>query len=84
MFDDFMQNDFSDLNLNQAQQDAMLHAQNQAMDEATRALHEAGHRLPEPQQQAPSLMPASGPGSAAARLGLRVQMLLKHLLNDSV
>ena len=36
MFDDFMHNDFSDLNLN-PQQDAMLHAQNQAMEQSARA-----------------------------------------------
>ena len=34
MFDDFMNNDFSNMSINQAQQDAMLHAHNQAMGQA--------------------------------------------------
>ena len=41
MFDDFIHNDFSDLNLNHAHQDAILHAQNQAMEQATRAQKDA-------------------------------------------
>ena len=37
MFDDFMHNDFPEMHIHQAQQDAMLHAQNQAMDQVMRA-----------------------------------------------
>ena len=41
MFDDFMQNDFLEMHLNQAHQDAMLHAQNQAMQQTIGAQHRA-------------------------------------------
>ena len=55
MFDDFMHNDFPEMHLNQAHQDAMLHAQNQTMQQVKRVQQGADHRQPEPQPRPPSL-----------------------------
>jgi len=41
MFDDFIHNDFANMSLTQDQQDAMLHAQNQAMEQAARVQKDA-------------------------------------------
>jgi hypothetical protein len=59
MFDDFMHNDFPEMHLNQAHHDAMLHAQNQAMDQA--AQQATGGRMQADQQnQPPHPIPFAG------------------------
>jgi hypothetical protein len=87
MFDDFMQNDFSDLNLNQAHQDAMLHAQNQAMDQAMRA-QQARQMADDSVQaiqhhgvlaEAPQPVLATGLGEAAVNLALLFQTALEKV-----
>ena len=79
MFDDFMHNDFPDLNLNHAQQDAMLHAQNRAMEQAARAQVEAAANQTETQSQMTETMPLAGASDAATHSNLLLQVALKRL-----
>ena len=80
MFDDFMQNDFPEMHLNQIHQDAMLHAQNQAMQQAERVQQAADHRPPEPQPQTPEPLPSTVMKDAAMNWGLLLQHILAGLL----
>ena len=75
MFDDFMHNDFPEMHLNQAQQDAMLHAQNQAMQQTVRAQQEAEHRPPEPQPRTPEPISPTGTQNAAMNLHFLLRIL---------
>ena len=77
MFDDFMHNDFPEMHLNQAHQDAMLHAQNQAMNQA--AQQGAFHRPPEPQPRPPEPIPPAGTQNAAMNFRLLLQAVTKRL-----
>ncbi len=79
MFDDFMHNDFPEMHLNQAHQDAMLHAQNRAMNQAARAQQEAVDDLPKSLHQAYESMPIIRQGNTAMNLKLMLQLLLKQL-----
>ena len=79
MFDDFMHNDFPEMHLNQAQQDAMLHAQNQAMQQA--AQQATGGRMQAGQQnQPPQPIPFAGLRNTAMNIGLFIQTALDGLL----
>ena len=83
MFDDFMQNDFPEMHLNQIHQDAMLHAQNRATDQAMRAQQEAAHGMPALKPQAPSPVPSTRAEDEAMNLGLLFQTAIAWLLNPT-
>ena len=79
MFDDFMHNDFPEIHLNQTHQDAMLHAQNQAMNQA--AQQATGGRMQTNQQnQPPQPIPFAGLRNTAMNIGLFIQAALDGLL----
>ena len=80
MFDDFMHNDFPEMHLNQAQQDAMLHAQNQAMNQAMRAQREAARGTAVLKPQAPETISTLDTGNATTGLGMFVQVIVEKLL----
>ena len=75
MFDDFMHNDFPEMNIHQANQNAMQHAQNQAMNQA--AHQGAFHRPPEPQPHTPEPIPPAGTQNAAMNFRLLLQAVTK-------
>ena len=81
MFDDFMHNDFTEMHHNQAHQDAMLHAQNQAMQQA--AQQATGGRMQADQQnQPPQPIPFAGLRNTAMSIGLLIQTALSGLLRE--
>ena len=82
MFDDFMHNDFPEMHLNQTHQDAMLHAQNQAMQQAARAQREAARGMPVLKPQTPEPVPSSSKEDGAMNLGL-FQTAIAWLLNPA-
>jgi len=79
MFDDFMHNDFPEMHLNQAHQDAMLHAQNQAMNQAAQQAT-GGRMQADPQNQPPQPIPFAGLRNTAMNIGLFIQTALNGLL----
>lgn len=79
MLDDFMHNNLPDLNLNQAHQDAILHAQNQSAGQAMRAQQEAAGTLPTEQPHTPEPILPAGVGDAAMNLGLLVKIALEKM-----
>ena len=81
MFDDFMHNNFPEMHIHQAHQDAMLHAQNQAMDQATGTQREAAHGMPALKPQAPEPVPPAGPGNATINFGLLLETALLRILS---
>ena len=81
MFDDFMHNDFPEMHLNQAQQDAMLYAQNQAMQQAAQQAT-GGRMQADPQNQPPQPIPFAGLRNAAVNIGLFIQTVLDGLLRE--
>ena len=79
MFDDFIHNDFPEMHLNQAHQDAMLHAQNQAMQQT--AQQATGGRMQTDQQnQPPQPISSAGLRNTAMNIGLFIQTALDGLL----
>ena len=79
MFDDFMHNDFPEMHIHQAHQDAMLHAQNRAMNQA--AQQATGDRMQADQQnQPPQPIPFAGLRNTAMNIGLFIQTALDGLL----
>jgi hypothetical protein len=79
MFDDFMQNDFPEMHLNQANQDAMLQAQHQAMQQT--AQQATGDRMQADQQNQPQQpIPFAGLRNTAMSIGLFIQSVLDGLL----
>ena len=78
MFDDFMHNDFPEMHIHQAHQDAMLHAQNQAMHQAVQQA--TGMMQAEQQNQPPQPIPFAGLRNTAMNMGLSIQTALDGLL----
>ena len=81
MFDDFMHDDFPEMHLNQTHQDAMLHAQNQAMQQAAAQQATGGMMQAEQQNQPPQPIPFAGLHNAAMNIGLFIQTALDGLLH---
>ena len=75
MFDDFMHNNFPEMHIHQAHQDAMLHAQNQAMQQAIRTQNDSLHE-PAKLLQAPSLATVV---NCTMNLGLIVQIMIERI-----
>ena len=79
MFDDFMHNNFPDMNFNQAQQDAMLHSQNLAMEQTAQ-------QTPSNKVQTkssidpPQLILFANLHNVAANIGLSIQTILEKIL----
>jgi len=79
MFDDFMHNDFTEMHINQAHQDAMLHAQNQAMNQAMGTQGGATRDMPIPNPQAPEPVPPTGIVNAAMSLRMLIQVAVEKM-----
>ena len=82
MFDDFMHNDFPEMHLNQTHQDAMLHAQNQAMQQAAAQQATGGRMQAEQQNQPPQPIPFAGLRNTAMNIELFIQTALGGLLRE--
>ena len=80
MFDDFMHNAFPDMHFQQPHQDAMLHAQGQAMNQAARAQQDIDCAISNGHPQAPQPVPPAGVGNAAVNIGMLVQSMIEKLL----
>ena len=84
MFDDFMHNDFPEMHLNQVHQDAMLHAQNQAMDQAVRVQWDAERAIPSERTQVPKTEHLIvGVSNASVNLSLLVSIIRKIFHNGN-
>ena len=79
MFDDFMHNDFPEMHIHQAHQDAMLHAQNRAMDQAMGTQGGATRDMPIPNPQAPEPVPPTGIVNAAMSLRMLIQVAVEKM-----
>jgi len=79
MFDDFMHNELPDMYFNQPHQDAMLHAQNQTMEQAARALQDPDHTMPIGQSLATEPVPLAGFGAVAMNLALLFEATIEKL-----
>ncbi len=80
MFDDFMHNDLPDMHFHQPHQDAMLHAQGQAINQAVRAQQAADVGRPAQSQATGPAPHAPGQQNAAMNVGLFIQTVLEHLV----
>ena len=79
MFDDFIHNDLPDMHFHQPDQDAMLHAQNQAMQQA--AQQASGDKIQtDPSIDPPQPAPFADLHNAAANIGLIIQTMLEKVL----
>ncbi len=84
MFDDFMHNDFPDMHFNQAQQDAMLHAQQLSHAADQHAQQAANDTVQVGQHSVGSDQPIqfTSIGNIAMNLGLLVQAVIEKLLGE--
>ena len=79
MFDDFMHNALPDMHLHQPHQNAMLHAQGQAMQQA--AQQASGDKIQtDPPIDPPQPTPFTELHNAATNIGLIIQATLEKVL----